>query len=87
MYIFLTFAWCILGAILYPEKFLAYASAAIVFLGTILQSYRKVSNFVNNLEAEIDKIINDKLLSIYYFATNKAKREIQDALKISQVKS
>jgi hypothetical protein len=85
-YVFLILAWCILGAILYPEKFLALASASLVFIAFNARTYKTIVNFSNNLEYEVEKIIADHLKSILAYTIDIARKEIKKSLEIDEIK-
>jgi hypothetical protein len=86
-YLFLILAWSILAAILYPERFLVLASAAVVFIGFSIQTYRSIMKFVDNLQFEVERLIDEQLQSILRYTINKAKTEVRKTLQMKEIKA
>ena len=53
--------WCILGAILSPQKFLPLASGAGVILGCVFFFYKTISNINRTLDEIVTKVIEEQL--------------------------
>jgi peroxiredoxin len=86
-YLFLILAWSILAAILYPERFLVLASAAVVFIGFSIQTYRSIMKFVDNLQFEVERLIDEQIQSILRYTINKAKTEVRKTLQMKEIKA
>ena len=84
-YISVILLWCILGAILNPEKFLPIATGAMVILVFLVLMYSKLSYIDKTLKEVVSNVVNEQLqgtmIESMQKKANKAHDELVDKLE------
>jgi hypothetical protein len=70
MGVVLVISWIILGVILFPERYLALASGAIVFVTYSLTTFQKIKDFNDDLGVRVEKVIQKELYKILVDVVN-----------------
>ena len=79
-YISVILVWCVLGAVLNPEKFLPLAAGAVVVVVVIFQVYSKLKQIDDTLKEVVDLSVTDELRASIFDTIQKQNTDLSKAL-------
>ena len=75
----MTLVWFLLGAVLNPNKYLAYASAAAIFIFFVKTKYIQINNLCDTLQEKVAKIVEEEVNGIIDRTFQLAKDQVKNS--------